>query len=306
MTTIESTVSSEEIDRIVNCEEANPSGILGPHFVSHGQNLLSIRAYLPRAVKVWLNLDSGERKDFVRTDARGFWEIQLDASNIPKYTISQQDRSGYTDEREDPYTFQPQVGELDLFLFGEGTHRKLYEKLGSHLIVVDSVPGVNFVVWAPNAKGVSVVADYNHWQSGETAMNARGNSGVWEIFVPRVKEDEVFKYAIKSKVDDKIHLKADPIAFRSEIRPRTASIVTNLEGYHWTDDEWLSYRKEKFEASSVPISIYELHLGSWKRVPDNSFLNYRDIADELVPYLKNFGFTHVELMPVMEHPLDDS
>jgi len=244
--------------------------------------------------------------EFINIDPRGFWEIQIRTTRVPNYTISFQDKSGYIEEREDPYVFQPQMGELDLYLFGEGTHRKIYEKMGSHVLVVNSVQGVNFVVWAPNAKGVSVVADFNHWEAGETPMSVRGSSGVWEVFVPRIKDNEVYKYAIKSKVDGKIRLKADPFAFKSELRPRTASIVTSLDGYHWTDDEWLRYRTEKLDINALPISIYELHLGSWKKGPENSFLNYRDIADELVPYVKNLGFTHIELMPVMEHPLDDS
>jgi 1,4-alpha-glucan branching enzyme len=300
------TVAAEEINRIVNCEEANPSSVLGPHFVTSDRKLLSIRAYLPRAEKVWLKLEEGEKSEFVRVDPRGFWEARFPAESVPRYTITFEDRSGYLEEREDPYSFGPQLGEIDLYLLGEGTHRKLYDKLGAHIVEVGGVRGTLFAVWAPNAKAVSIEADFNHWQTGEAPMNTRGASGVWEIFVPRVGEGEVYKFAIKSKVDDKIHLKADPFAFRTEVRPRTASKVATLEDYHWTDQDWLASKNEKFDASTSPVSVYELHLGSWKKAPDGSFLNYREIADELVPYLKDLGFTHVELMPVMEHPLDDS
>ncbi len=305
MQEIESTVSPEQIERLVACEEASPSQVLGPHFSADGK-LLSIRAYLPRAVRAWLNRGGDEKTEFSQTDSRGFWEAHVISETIPKYTISFQDRSGYIDEREDPYAFESQLGEIDLYLFGEGTHRKIYDKLGSHVMREDSVLGTHFAVWAPNAKAVSLVGDFNHWEAGETPMNIRGASGIWEIFVPRIREGEVYKYAIHSNSDGKIHLKADPLAFRAEVRPRTASIVANLDEYHWTDEEWFRAKKEKFDTSSSPIAIYEMHLGSWKRAADGSFLNYRDIADALVPYLNDLGFTHVELMPVMEHPLDDS
>ena len=303
---IQSAVSPDQIDRIIDFDEANPSGVLGPHFVSSGGKLLAVRAYLPRAVKAWLNLEGGRRMEFIQIDMRGFWEVQFESLTIPSYSISFQDKSGYMEEREDPYSFRPQLGEVDFYLFGEGTHRKIYEKLGAHVVTVGSVQGVRFAVWAPNARSVSVVANFNHWQAGETAMNTAGPSGVWEIFVPRVKDGEVYKYAVKSNRDGKITLKTDPLAFRCEVRPRTASIVTTLEDYRWTDAEWIRAKNEKFDLSSSPVSIYELHLGSWRRGPNDSFLNYREIADALVPYLNNLGFTHVELMPVMEHPLDDS
>jgi 1,4-alpha-glucan branching enzyme len=302
---IRATVSIEEIEKIVNWDEVNPSAILGAH-ISSQENIVSFRAYLPRAVKAWLNLDNGVRKDFVQIDHRGFWEAQLVAEKIPRYTISYQDKSGFIDEREDPYIFGPLLGELDLYLFGEGTHRKIYEKLGSHVTVVGSTPGTHFCVWAPNARSVSVVAGFNHWFAGETPMSSRGLSGVWEIFVPRVKEGEVYKYAIKSNTNGSIHLKADPYAFQAELRPRTASIVSEIERYHWTDEKWIQEKTDHFEISSAPISIYEIHLGSWKKTGNGSFLNYREIADSLVPYLNDLGFTHVELMPIMEHPLDDS
>ncbi len=263
------------------------------------------RTFLEQS-ELWLNLETGEKREFSLIDPRGFWEIQVSSDSIPSYTISTEDRSGYVEEREDPFVFQPQLGEIDLYLFGEGTHRKLYEKLGAHELEVESTRGIHFAVWAPNAKSVSVVANFNHWLAGETPMNSRGASGVWEIFVPRLKEGEVYKYAIKSNSTGKIHLKADPFAFRTEIRPRTASIVAKLDDYHWTDGEWIQSKVEKFDVSRYPILVYELHLGSWKKSSDGSFLNYRDIADSLVPYLNDLGFTHVELMPVMEHPLDDS
>ncbi len=251
-------------------------------------------------------LESGERKEFGRVDPRGFWEARTASGTIPKYSISALDKTGYIEEREDPYSFESQLGEMDLYLLGEGTHRKLYEKLGAHIVEINGIRGTLFSVWAPNARSVSVVADFNHWLPGETAMNSRGASGVWEIFVPRIGEDEVYKFAIKSPIDEKIHLKADPFAFRTEVRPRTASKVVDLDDYHWTDQDWISSKKGTFDPSTSPISIYELHLGSWKKGSEGSFLNYREIADDLVPYLNDLGFTHVELMPVMEHPLDDS
>ncbi|MDA4130002.1 MAG: 1,4-alpha-glucan branching protein GlgB, partial [Thaumarchaeota archaeon] len=188
---------------------------------------------------------------------------------------------------------------------GEGTHRKIYEKLGSHLITIDGVPGVLFAVWAPNARTVSLVGDFNHWNVGENLMISRGSSGIWEIFIPRTSENEVYKFAIKPNEGGKILLKTDPYAFRTELRPRTAAIVAKLD-YSWKDQEWMSEKRASLNPAESAVSIYEVHLGSWRKHGDGSFLNYREIADELVPYVMEMGFTHVELLPVMEHPLDDS
>ena len=301
-----STVSKGEIERIVKSDESDPRSVLGPHLVgSDGENVLSIRAFLPRAVKAYALLYSGERVEMVRIDERGFWEgLVQNVSSIPKYKLYQQDSTGYSRAHEDPYAFDPLLSDFDLHLYAEGTHTRVYEKMGAHLRTVDGVSGVNFAVWAPNARSVSLVGNFNHWYNGESPMISRGSSGVWELFVPGVGEAEVYKYALKLK-DGGIILKTDPFAFRTELRPRTASIVANLSSYEWGDGKWLSARHSA-EGLNRPISVYEVHLGSWRRQADGTLLSYEEIANQLVPYVKQLGITHKELMPVMEHPLDDS
>src|SRR5262245_10647769 len=194
----------------------------------------------------------------------------------------------------------------DLYLFNEGTHQRLYEKLGAHPDTVNGVDGTRFAVWAPNAREVSVIGDFNGWHRGQTALSPRGRSGIFEGFVPVVGRGERYKYHIVShhgvyRVD-----KADPFGFHQEVPPRTASIVWPLD-YAWGDGAWMSSRA-RANALDAPISIYELHLGSWRRVPEqgNRVLNYRELAPLLADHVSALGFTHVELMPVMEHPLTAS
>lgn len=198
--------------------------------------------------------------------------------------------------------------DFDLHLIGEGTHYKNYEKLGAHVMEIDGIKGVHFAVWAPNAKRVSVIGDFNHWDGKRHPMNALGDSGIWEIFIPGLDEGELYKFEVKSKYRGYKEQKADPFAFYFEVRPKTAAIVYNIENKHqWQDAEWMAIRRKKnwFES---PITIYEAHLGSWMRVPEdnNRFLTYRELADKLIPYVKELGFTHIELLPISEHPLDAS
>ncbi|MDP2278352.1 MAG: alpha-amylase family glycosyl hydrolase, partial [Nitrospirota bacterium] len=230
----------------------------------------------------------------------------------------------------DPYSFLPVLTDYDLHLIAEGNHYKKYEKLGAHVFEVNPVrnssgaldsaaeqrgiisngvngiKGIHFAVWAPNAKRVSVVGDFNRWDGRRHQMRVLGSSGVWEIFVPGLDEGEVYKFEIKSKANE-IFLKADPYAFYFEVRPKSASVVYDINRYRWNDSEWLEMRSEKnwFES---PVSVYEAHLGSWMRVPEeeNHFLTYRELADKLIGYVKEMGYTHIELMPVTEHPLDAS
>jgi 1,4-alpha-glucan branching enzyme len=197
------------------------------------------------------------------------------------------------------------LSEEDLYLFGEGTWLRAYEKLGAHPRVVDGRPGVNLAVWAPGAAGVSVVGDFNSWQAGATPMAPRGTGGVWETFVPELKVGDLYKYAIRSKFRHYQTVKADPYAFYGEVRPATASIVCDLSGYDWGDAEWLAAR-ERTDHMARPIAVYEVHAGSWRRKPDGSFLSYRELAHQLVEYVRDLGFTHIELLPITEHPFDQS
>lgn len=198
--------------------------------------------------------------------------------------------------------------DFDLYLIGEGTHYKNYEKLGAHVMEIDGIKGVHFAVWAPNAKSVSVVGDFNNWDAKKHRMHLLGNSGIWEIFIPELDEGELYKFEITSKYHKYKEQKADPFAFFFEVRPKSAAIVYNIENKHkWQDNEWMEARKNKNWLES-PIAIYEVHLGSWMRVPEenNRFLTYKELSEKLIPYVKEMGYTHIELLPITEHPLDAS
>ncbi|OGW23333.1 MAG: 1,4-alpha-glucan branching enzyme, partial [Nitrospirae bacterium GWC2_46_6] len=198
--------------------------------------------------------------------------------------------------------------DFDLHLIGEGTHYKNYEKLGAHVVEIDGVKGVHFSVWAPNAKRVSLIGNFNHWDGKKHPMKLLGDSGIWETFIPGLGEGELYKFEIKSKYGGYKEQKADPFAFYFEVRPKSAAIVYSIEDKHkWQDSEWMETRRKTNRLES-PVSIYEVHPGSWMRVPEenNRFLTYRELADKLIPYVKELGYTHIELLPLMEHPLDVS
>jgi 1,4-alpha-glucan branching enzyme len=196
--------------------------------------------------------------------------------------------------------------DFDLYLFNEGTHARVFEKLGAHVTSVDGVAGVSFAVWAPNAEAVSVVGDFNNWDFKATPLKPRQSSGIWEGFVPGIGQGTIYKYSIKPRFSWQRVEKADPFGFASELRPRTASVVWDLSNYAWRDQDWIDRRREA-QAFDAPISIYEVHLGSWRRVPEtNGFLTYRDLGQQLADYCQMMGYTHVELLPVSEHPLDAS
>jgi 1,4-alpha-glucan branching enzyme len=208
---------------------------------------------------------------------------------------------------EDPYRFPPVLSDFDLHLIAEGTHHNAYEKLGAHLVELEGIRGVAFAVWAPNAQRVSVVGDFNRWDGREHPLRVRGGSGVWELFIPGLAEGEIYKYEIKGRNKTYLGLKADPYGFSSELRPKTASVVCSIDRYKWHDQDWLAQRASR-QSFPSPMAIYEVHLGSWRRVPeqDNRLLTYPELAEQLAEYVRQMGFTHVELLPVMEHPLDES
>ena len=206
---------------------------------------------------------------------------------------------------DDPYRFGPVLGPTDDYLLVEGTHRRLYERLGAHPLLHEGAHGVHFAVWAPHARRVSVVGDFNGWDGRRNPMRKRIDSGLWEIFVPGVGEGAVYKYEIVGAGGDLLPLKADPFGFASEMRPSTASVVFRTDGFEWHDDVHLEARRNG-DPRRRPMSTYEVHLGSWRRAGDGGFLTYDQIADALIPYVVDMGFTDLELMPVSEHPLDDS
>jgi 1,4-alpha-glucan branching enzyme len=306
------TAPIEEVQLIVRGEHADPFHVLGAHPIQlAGQPAVAVRAFLPQAAQAWVIRNSGGAPLILpldRIQVDGFFEAVVPgATQVFPYRLRIKTSAGVEYEIEDPYRFPPVLSDFDLHLMGEGTHYKKYEKLGAHLMEMEGVQGVAFGVWAPNARRVSVVGDFNQWDGRRHPMRIRGGTGIWELFIPGLGEGEVYKYEIKSNLSGSLGLKADPYAFYSELRPKTASVVHNINGYAWHDQEWMATRSRR-QALDAPISIYEVHLGSWRRVPEemNRMLTYRELADQLVDYALKMGYTHLELMPVMEHPLDES
>ena len=242
-----------------------------------------------------------------RFHASSLGKSQSEAVAPGAYRLQIRFSDGNIFETYDPYAFPPVLTEYDLYLSGEGTHYQKYEKLGAHVREVAGVRGVHFCVWAPNARRVSVVGDFNFWDGRVHPMRHRGASGIWEIFIPGLDEGEVYKFEILSSAGNALGLKTDPYGFAGEMRPNNASVVRTIDGYKWKDTAWMESRSLRDWLHS-PMTIYELHAGSWRRKPEegNRWLTYRELADELLPYVKRMGFTHIELLPIMEHPLDAS
>ena len=226
------------------------------------------------------------------------------ADSSPQYQLRWRAADGLWQCGDDPYRFGPTIGDLDLHLFGEGRHQHVYRVLGAHCCEHEGVSGVRFATWAPNARRVSVVGDFNQWHGLRHAMRTRGLSGVWELFIPGLTEGEKYKFEVCA-ADGSLQLKADPYGNRFEMRPATAAIVCPPADFQWRDQQWLA-RRASWDWQHSPISIYEFHASSWRRAPDGGFLNFREMAPLLADYVADLGFTHVELLPITEHPLDDS
>ncbi len=240
-----------------------------------------------------------------RIGSSDLFEWRGDKDIVPlHYQLQRQDSSGQTSCYVDPYSFVPQISDYDLHLFGEGRHWKIYNVLGAHVCTVDDILGVQFAVWAPNAERVSVIGDFNIWDGRCHAMRSRGSSGVWELFVPGLSEGVLYKFELRNRDNGAILGKADPYARGFELRPRTASVVV-VSRHDWRDRQWMENRKESVWLHA-PMSIYEVHLGSWQRNDSGEYCSYHELAHRLVAYVKELGFTHIELLPVTEHPLDAS
>lgn len=291
-----------------NCY-STPFDILGLHNVTlAGGPGLVVRTFQPQARNVSvLRFGAEHRMQCIHAD--GLFETVFSGeTEIFPYRLSVTLHDGRAYVTEDPYRFPPVLTDYDLHLFSEGNHFRLYDKLGAHIIEHSGVRGVHFSVWAPGAEQVSVIGAFNQWDGRRHSMNPRSVSGLWEIFIPHLAQGELYKYEIKTR-HGYMAVKADPFGFSTEMRPNSASVVWDLGRYEWADSEWMHTRKErqKFEA---PISIYEVHLGSWRRAPHkdlgNRWLTYRELAEQLVPYVKEMGYTHIQLLPVTEHPFDGS
>ncbi len=293
-------VTPEVLELVIRGDYKDPFTVLGMH---REKGKLVVRALLPQAVSVSV-IDSSTGKEIAPMQRWGDTALFVGEMAGKKELFSYRlkiDWGDHVQELEDPYRFPPVLGDIDVWLLSEGTHHRPFEKLGAHPVEVDGVTGVSFAVWAPNAGRVSVVGDFNGWDGRRHVMRFRHECGVWEMFVPHVMPGDFYKYEILTS-DGKIQLKADPYAFRSQLRPDTASVV------HWLPPLIASDRKRKdANALDAPVSIYEVHLGSWRLPQDGRrWLSYRELAEQLIPYVRSLAFTHIELMPVNEHPLDDS
>jgi len=303
-----------KVDALLAGKNADPFGILGPHPLPSGW---AIRFFIPWAAGasvVFKNpaISPAKIADAVKLRPEGFFEAvwpsnQTTAPEPGSYKIQGRTHAGQSFEIFDPYAFPFFLTDFDLHLFGEGRHFDTYEKLGAHLHTVAGVAGTRFAVWAPAARRVSVVGDMSHWDGRVHPMRPRGSSGIWELFLPEVGEGAIYKYEILGPNGNLLPLKADPYAFQAELRPNTGSVVADLNSHKWADSGWMAHRQQKNWLES-PISVYEVHLGSWRRVPEdhNRWLTYRELADQLIPYVKQLGYTHIELLPIMEHPFDGS
>jgi len=301
------TVADDQVRRIVFAYHHDPFEVLGAHLVvADGHTQVAIRAFLPDARQVVALDEAGVQYPLTRIHDHGFFEALIPRDEVFKYQLLIRDHHGREVITADPYAFLPVLSDFDRQLLGEGTHQRSYDKLGAHIMTVDGVSGVHFSVWAPNAKRVSVVGDFNRWDGRRHPMRVLGGSGIWELFIPGLAEGTLYKYEIKGQFD-RVFEKADPHAYASELRPKTASVVWDINKHRWGDQEWLALR-EKTNHIRTPLSIYEVHLGSWMRVAEDGdrFLTYRELAHRLVEYVKKLGYTHIELLPVMEHPLDAS
>ena len=290
-----------ELGRLVAARHHDPFAMLGRHPLADGR--IVVRVLSPATVEVSLP-ETGVVLE--RVGDSDLFEFRGPAGALPqRYRVRRRNAQGQVLEAVDPYCFPPLLAEADIAAFGDGSHWHAWWLLGAHLVVADGIDGVRFAVWAPDAERVSVVGDFNGWDGRCHPMRCRGSSGVWELFIPGLGAGANYKFELRNRWSGELLLKGDPYARLTELRPATASVTAAASGYQWGDAAWIAGR-EAGDWLHAPLSVYEVHLGSWRRRADGGFLNYRDIAAQLVPQVVELGFTHVEFLPVTEHPLDDS
>jgi 1,4-alpha-glucan branching enzyme len=302
----------DKVRQLVEGRHENPFELLGPHEVNDaGRRALAIRAFLPQSSQAWV-VDAAHQRSprpMRRIHPAGLFEAICpvpESNEGLRYQIRLAEDGGKRIiTMHDPYAFPPLLTDYDRHLLNEGRHWKSYTRLGAQLRSVDGVDGVNFAVWAPNATGVSVIGDFNAWDGRRYPMRKHIPSGFWEIFVPGLSEGTCYKYQVRHR--EHVFEKADPYGFAAEVPPRTASLVANLDRHHWHDGLWMAQRAQT-PGLDRPLSFYEVHLGSWKRPGDDPsrWLTYRELAHQLVDYVKEMGYTHIELLPVSEHPFSAS
>ena len=309
-------------ERLENCRHDHPLSVLGPQ---PGDQGWTVRVWMPEAQKVTLLLGS---KEIVTSTPNHPWIFEASTPSDPgaNYKV-RVERGGITHEQHDPWAFRHEwMGEMDRHLFAEGNHHHIWQRMGAHLTQIDGISGVMFCLWAPNALSASILGDLNSWDGRHHPMQKR-LGGIWELFIPGLDEGTLYKYEIRSQ-EGHCHQKADPYGFQHEVRPDKSSVVARLEGYNWSDAGWMQDRDSR-DALDQPISVYEMHLGSWIHAsadepwiqpdgqprapvpaadmkPGARLLTYAELSDRLIPYVKERGFTHIELMPITEHPFDGS
>jgi len=293
------TQPSDPIARILAARHRDPFKVLGRHLES---GRCVVRALLPQAETVHIPEADVE---LTRLPGADLFVWRGNPEAVPeRYCLSWEDRTGNRCSRYDPYCFPPQLTDLELQLFGAGRHWHAHRFLGAHPGTWDGIPGVRFAVWAPNAERVSVVGDFNGWDGRTHPMRLRGSSGVWELFIPGIGVGNLYKFELRD-CNGGIQVKIDPYARSFQKRPQTAAYICSENEFRWHDRAWMQARAE-FDWQHRPLSIYEVHLGSWRRGPAGQFLTYRVLAEQLADYVLEVGVTHVELLPITEHPLDAS
>jgi len=288
---------------LIEARHHNPFDLLGCHPVSADR--VCVRAFVPNARSVKIQLHH-KTEAMQTTSFPGLFQWYGSRRAVPQhYELVCHYHDGERHRFVDPYSFSPLISDYDLHLFGEGKHYRIYDILGAHYDDIDGVTGVRFATWAPGAERVSVVGNFNHWNEYTHCMRNRGASGVWELFIPNLGPDCLYKYSIRSRHSGRVQQKTDPYGQQFEVRPASAAVVPWHEPFGWQDDEWMA-RRQNWDWQHAPISVYEVHLGSWRRHDDGRWLGYRELAHQLVEYVRELGFTHIELLPVTEHPLDES
>lgn len=291
-----------DIDAILSGSHGDPFAVLGVHEAGKG---LIARCFIPHAQHVTaFTLDGRKCGELVRRHDAGFFDGRLTIRNRRPLRYHARNPGGEW-WVADAYSFGPVLGPMDDYYIGEGSHLRLFDKLGAHVIFHEGASGVHFAVWAPNARRVSVVGDFNDWDGRRHAMRKRVDTGIWEVFVPDIGAGCIYKYEILGASGKKVPLKADPFAFRAELRPATGSVVAQPPAHEWGDAAHRDFWRQA-DPRRQPISIYEVHAGSWRRRDDGSFLSWDELADRLIPYVVDMGFTHIEFLPITEHPYDPS
>jgi 1,4-alpha-glucan branching enzyme len=295
-------LNDNDLTALVSGQHADPFAVLGLH---HTGKAFVVRALVPGADTVSVKtLDGTTVGTLSKTHDGGVFEGRVKVQQRQPICLEASNRSGNW-HVIDPYSFGPVLGPLDDYFVAQGTHLRLYDKLGAHAITHEGVNGVHFAVWAPNARRVSVIGDFNSWDGRRHVMRKRLGTGIFEIFIPGLADEVKYKFEIIGSAGTLLPLKADPYAFRGELRPATASVVCSIDNFAWSDAAYLEARARRDMRRSA-LAIYEVHLGSWRKTETGGFLSYDDLARELIPYVKEMGFTHIELLPVSEHPYDPS